>query len=154
MKFDSVFTTPKVEAAETQAQKKRKRDKCLEVFEILREAAHERVRAMEDDITGEVEGRFELHRMRLGDIDVDRLLRAKTAGASVTTSAPTSHKVPNYKPVEAFLGSKLFTWWKISDMVARAEDIDAVADYLYSGGLFNDIEKPIMYMENSFVRIS
>ena len=53
MEFDSVFTTSKVEAAETQALKKRKRDKHLEAFEILREAAHERIRAMEEDIYGE-----------------------------------------------------------------------------------------------------
>ena len=83
----------------------------------------------------------------MGDIDVDSLLRAGTASASATTSAPTSHKVSNLKSVEVFLGSEPFPWWKISDTVVRAEDIDAVSDYLYSGGMFNDIEQPIMYMK-------
>ena len=135
MDFDDVFTTPEVESEETQA------------FEVLREAAHERVRAMEEDIYSEVEGRYELHRMRLGDIDVDRLIRAGTSGPSATASAPTSQKLPQYKPVEVFLSSKTFPWWKISDTVARAEDLEALSDYLYSGGLFNDIEQPIMYMK-------
>ena len=104
MEFDFVFTTPEVEASEIQALKKRKRDKHLEVFEILKDAAHERIRAMEEDIYGEVESRFENHRRRLGDIDVDRLLRAGTAGPSATT--PTSHRICNFKPNEAFLGLK------------------------------------------------
>ena len=62
----------------------------------------ERVRAIEEDIYHEVEGRYELHRRRLGDIDVNHLLKAGTSGPSATASAPTSHKVPTYKPVEAF----------------------------------------------------
>ena len=37
MVFDDVFTTSEVESAETQAMKKRKRDKYLEAFKVLRE---------------------------------------------------------------------------------------------------------------------
>ena len=110
MDFDDVFKVPEIESAETQVMKKRKRDKRLEAFEVLRVAANARVRSMEEDICVEVEGRYELHRMRLGDIDVDCLLRAGTSGPSATASAPTSHKTPQYKPVEAFLGSKSFPW--------------------------------------------
>ena len=110
MDFEDVFTAPEIESSETPALRKRKRDKCLKAFEVLRVAAHERVRAIEEDIHNEVEGRFELHRLRLGDIDVDRLLRAGTSGPSTTASAPTSSRPPQYKPVEAFLGSKKFPW--------------------------------------------
>ena len=98
MVFDDVFTAPEIESAETQAMKKRKRDKHLKAFEVLRVAANARVRSMEEDICAEVEGRYELHRMRLGDIDVDRHFRAGSSGASATASAPTSHKTPQYKP--------------------------------------------------------
>ena len=104
MEFDTVFTVPEVEASETAALKKRKWDKYLKAFEILREAAHGRIRYIEEDIYGEVESRFENHRRRLGDIDFDHLLRAGTAGPSATTSTPTSHRVPNFKPNELFLG--------------------------------------------------
>ena len=107
---------------------------------MLREAAHDRIRSMEEDIYGEVESRFDNQRRRLGDIDVDCLLRAGAASASVNISAPTSHRAPNFKPNEEFLGSKLFPWWRISDTVAKAEDIDAVSDYLMSGGTFTEIE--------------
>ena len=75
---------------------------------MLREAAHDMIRSMEEDIYGEVESRFENHRRRLGDIDVDRLLRAGAASASATVSAPTSHRAPDFKPNEVFLGSKPF----------------------------------------------
>ena len=37
MDFDDVFTIPEVEAAESHVIKKRKRDKRLEAFEVLRE---------------------------------------------------------------------------------------------------------------------
>lgn len=117
------------------------------MFEILTDTAHERIRAMEEDIYGEVESRSENHRKRLGDIDVDHLLRAGTAGPSATTSAPTSHRIPNFKPNEAFLRSKLFPWQRITDTVMKAEDIDAVSDYLYSRGTFNDIEQLLMYIK-------
>ena len=46
--------------------KKSKRDKRLEAFEVLRAASNARVISMEDDICVEVEGRYELHRARLG----------------------------------------------------------------------------------------
>ena len=139
MEFDTIFTVPEVEASETAAQKKRKRDKRLEVFEMLREASHDRIRFMEEEIYEELESRFKKHR-RLGDIDVDSLLRAGAASTSATVSAPTSHRAPNFKPNEAFLGSKPFPWWRISDTVAKTEDIDAVSDFLLTGGTFTDIE--------------
>ena len=60
--------------------KKRKRDKHLKAFEVLRVAANARVRSMEEDICAEVKGRYELHRTRLEDIDFDCLLRAGTSG--------------------------------------------------------------------------
>ena len=74
-------------------------------------------------------------------------MRAGTSGPSAAASAPTSHKTPQYKPVEAFLGSKTFPWLKTSDTVARADDSEALSDYQYSGGLFTDIEQFIMYMK-------
>ena len=73
MDFDDVFTVPEIVSAETLAMRKRKRDKCLKVFEVVRVAANARVRSIEEDIYSEVEGRFELHRMRLGDIEVGHL---------------------------------------------------------------------------------
>ena len=113
IEFDNVFTVPEVEASDTTALQKRKCDKRLEIFEKLREAADAKIRAMEMDIYGELEGRFEAHRRRLGEINVDQLLRSGNASASATASAPTSHRAPAYKPVEVFLGSKPFPWWKI-----------------------------------------
>ena len=110
MDFEDIFKAPEIDSYETPALQKRKRDKHLEAFEVLRVAAHERVRAIEEDIHNEVEGRFELHRLRLGDIDVDRQLRAGTSGPSATASSPTLSKTSLYKPVEAFLGSKKFPW--------------------------------------------
>ena len=50
MDFEDVFTAPEIESSQTQALRKRKRDKRLEAFEVLRVAAHERVRAIEEDI--------------------------------------------------------------------------------------------------------
>lgn len=50
--------------------------------------------------------------------------------------------------MEAFLGSKSFPWWKTSDTVARADDLEALSDYLYSGGQFTDIEQPILYLKH------
>ena len=128
MDFNDVFRVPEIEATETQGIKKRKRDKRLEAFEILRAAANARVRSMEEDICVEVEGRYELHRARLGDIDVDRLLRAGTSGPSATALAPTTNKPSQYKPVETFLGNKSFPWWKTNDTVARADDLEALSD--------------------------
>ena len=92
MEFDTVFTVPEVEASDPAVLKKRKRDKQLEAFEQLREMANAKVRSMETDIYGELEERFETHRRRLGNIDVDQLLRAGTASAGVTASAPNSRE--------------------------------------------------------------
>ena len=149
MDFEDVFKAPEIEASETPALRKRKRYKRLEAFEVLRISAHVRVRSIEEDVTSEVEGRFELHRARLGDIDVDRLLRAGTSGPSGTASnqASTSMRPNQYKPVEAFLGSKKFPWWRTGDTVVSADDLDKLSDYLYSGGHFTDIEQPLMYMK-------
>ena len=61
MEFEDVFKAPEAESSETPALHKRKRDKRLEAFEVLRASAYARVRTMEDEITSEVEGRFELH---------------------------------------------------------------------------------------------
>ena len=61
MDFEDVFKAPEIEASETPAHRKRKRDKRLEAFEVLRISAHVRVRSIEEDVTSEVEGRFELH---------------------------------------------------------------------------------------------
>ena len=110
MKFDTVFTVPEAEATETAALKKQKHDKWLEIFEKLREAADAKIRAMEVDISGELESRFKAHRKRLGDIDVDRLQRAGNASGSANVSSPTSHRASIYKPNEVFLGSKPFLW--------------------------------------------
>ena len=91
MTFETVFTVPEAEATDTAAQKKRKHDKYQEIFERLREAADAKIRAMEVDIYGELESRFEAHRLRVGDLDIDQLLRAGTASASATTSGTTNN---------------------------------------------------------------
>ena len=96
-----------------------------------------------------MEARFELHRARLGDIDVERLLRTGASGPSRTasTQASTSSRSFQYKPQESFLGSKKFPWWRSGDTTAAPDDLEKLSDYLYSGGTFSDIEQPLMYLK-------
>ena len=112
-------------------------------------AAYSRVRSLEEEVTAKVEACFELHRARLGDIDVERLLRTGTLGPSGTASsqASTSSRPFQYKPQETFLGSKKFPWWKSGDTTAAPDDLEKLTDYLYSGGTFSDIEQPLMYLK-------
>ena len=56
MDFEDVFKVPEIESADTPALHKRKRDKRLEAFEVLRISAHARVRSIEKDVSSEVEG--------------------------------------------------------------------------------------------------
>ena len=109
---------------------------------------------MEEEVSAEVEARFELHRARLGDINVERLLRTGTLGPSGTASsqASTSSRPSQYKPQEAFLGSKKFPWWKSGDSTAAPDDLEKLSDYLYSGGSFSDIEQPLMYLKKCMCR--
>merc|ERR1712237_233578 len=53
--FDQVFNLPTIEAEETDGMKKRKRGRRLEAFEILKQAAFERVRLLDDEVIPEVE---------------------------------------------------------------------------------------------------
>ena len=108
--FEQVFRIPTIEGDETATLRKRKREKRLEAFEVLKVAAYARVRSMEEEVTAEVEARFELHQARLGDIDMKRLLRTGASGPSGTASsqASTSSRSFQYKPQESFLGSKKF----------------------------------------------
>ena len=147
--FDDVFKIPIIEGDETAALRKCKREKRLEAFKVLKVAAYARVRSIEEEVSDEVEAPFELHQARLGDIDVERLLRTGTSGPSGTASsqASTSVRPSQYKPVEPFLGSKKFPWWHTGDTVASADDLEKLSDYLYSGGQFTDIEQPLMYMK-------
>ena len=116
----------------------------LEAFEILKLAAYSKVRSIEEEVSAEVEARFELHRARLGDINVERLLRTGTLGPSGTASsqASASWRPFQYKPQEAFLGSKKFLWWKSGDTTAAPDDLEKLLDYLYSGGTFT-----LMYLK-------
>ena len=94
--FEQVFKVPIIEGDETVAQRKRKRERRLEAFEILKVAAYSRVRSMKEEVTAEVEARFELHRARLGDIDVERLLRTGTWGPSGTASTQASTSLRSF----------------------------------------------------------
>merc|ERR1712089_10081 len=80
--FNQVFSPPTIEDEETDAMKKRKRGRRLEAFEILKQAAFERVALLDDEVIPEVEARYELHCARLGDLHVVRLLKAGPAGPS------------------------------------------------------------------------
>ena len=152
--FEQVFKVPATEIDESDVQKKRKRLRRLEAFEILKLAAYSKVRSMEEEVSNEVEARFKLHRARLGDINVERLLRAGTSDPSgtVTSQASTSSRPSQYKPQEAFLGSRKFPWWKTGNTTAAPDDLEKLSDYLYSGGLFLDIEQPLMYLKKCMCR--
>ena len=82
IKFDQVFGLPTIETDKTDAMKKRKRGRRLEAFEILKHAAFAKVRELDDEVTAEIEARYELYRARLGDLDVDKLLKSGTGGPS------------------------------------------------------------------------
>ena len=47
-------------------------------------------------------------------------------------------------------GGRSFPWYKISETTAKSEDIEAISDYLLSGGQFIDIQVPIMYLKKLF----
>ena len=112
IKFDQVFSLPTIEAEETDAMKKRKRGRRLEAFEILKHAAYAKVREVDDEVTAEIEAWYEMYRARLGDLDVDKLLKTGTGGPSgtATSQASTSSKTGQYKPQDTFLGSKKFPY--------------------------------------------
>ena len=84
--FQDVFKIPAIKNDDTPALRKRKRENRLEAFEVIKLAAYARVMSLEEEVTAEVEARYELHRARLGEIDVERLLRIGTSGPSGTAS--------------------------------------------------------------------
>ena len=61
MDFEDVFKIPVIKDDDTITLRKRKREKRLEAFEVLKVAAYARVRSIEEDISSEVEARFELY---------------------------------------------------------------------------------------------
>ena len=133
MDFEQVFRIPTIENDNTPALRKRKREKRREAFEVIKLAAYARVRSMEEEVTAEVEARFELHRARQGDIDVEHLLRTGASGPSGTASsqASTSSRSFNYKPQESFLGSKKFPWWRSGDTNAAPDDLEKVSTIIF-----------------------
>merc|ERR1712120_102403 len=108
VKFDQVFSLPTIESEETDAMKKRKRGRRLDAFEKLKLAAFDKVRELDNNVTAEIESRYELYLDLIGDLDVDRLLKSGTGGPSgaATSQTSTSSKTGQYKPQETFLGSK------------------------------------------------
>ena len=152
IKFDQVFSLPTIEAEETDAMKKRKRGRRLEAFEILKLAAFDKVRELDNEVTAEIEARYELYLALIGDLDVDRLLKSGTGGPSgaAVSQTSTSSKTGQYKPQETFLGSKKFPWWRTGDTTAAPDDLEKLSDYLFSGGTFTDIEQPVMYLKKCF----
>ena len=99
IKFDQVFCLPTIEADETDAMKKHKRGRHLEAFEILKHAAFDKVRELDNEVTAEIEARYELYRALIGDLDVDRLLKSGTGGPSgaAVSQTSTSSKTGQYK---------------------------------------------------------
>ena len=59
--IEQVFKISTIEAEETDAQRKKKRLRRLEAFEVLKVAVCSRVRSLEEEVSTEVEARFELH---------------------------------------------------------------------------------------------
>ena len=135
VEFETVFKLPANEAEDAESTKKRKRIRRQECFEALKLLAFARVRTVKEEVMNEVETRYEVHRKRLGEVNIERLLRAGPAGPSApgTSQASTSSKTPQFKPLESFLGSRKFPWWKTTDSIADPKDLEMVTDYLYSG---------------------
>ena len=154
IEFETVFKLPANKVEDADVTKKRKRIKRQESFEALKLLAFTKVRTMEEEVMNEVETRYEVHRKRLGEVNVDRLLRAGPAGPSApgTSQASTSVKPSQFKPQESFLGSRKFPWWRTTDSTADPKDLEMVTDYLYSGGTWQNIEQPYMYITKLLCR--
>ena len=149
VQFDVVFKLPANEVEDGETIKKRKRKNRKECFESLKSLAFERVRTLEEEVSNEVETRYEVHRTRLGEVNIERLLRAEAAGpnAPAESQPSTSGKTPQFKPLDSFLGSRKLPIWTTSDTLADPKDLEMVTDYLYSGGTWQNIEQPFMYMK-------
>ena len=76
----------------------------------MKHTAYAKAREVDDEVTAEIEAQYEIHRARLGDLDVERLLKTGAAGPSGTASsqASTSSRATQYKPQDTFLDQRSF----------------------------------------------
>ena len=61
----------------------------------------------------------------------------------------TAPRLPVFKPNESFLEAqkKLILWYMVASTSVSAEDAESIRDYLSSGGAFNDVNIPCMYIK-------
>ena len=85
--FDQVFSLPTAEQEETDAMRKRKRLRRVDAFEKLRLLAFDKVRELDNNVTVEIEERYEWYLAKIGDIEVDRLLKSGSGGPSGAASS-------------------------------------------------------------------
>ena len=83
-------------------------------------------------------------------VEFSRLLReGSTPSTQATSTAPPPPCSQTYKPLEAFIEGwkKPFPWFTVTSTSVSADDRDCITDYLNSGGVFNDVPIPVIYIK-------
>ena len=147
----TMFSTPELET-DLSAQVRKKRHEGQETaFRKLNAAATAKLEELDDFVSDQVDIRFKAFCERIRGAELNTLMR-EGQGPSQGAPNPSAHppqRVNTFKPNESFLEcrKKPFPWYSVGSTSVPSEERDAIADYINSGGAFNHVSVPTIYIK-------
>jgi len=131
--------------------KKKQRNKEISAFNKIQEEAIVKLQELDKFIIYQVELRFDDFKVKVKGVEFSRLLREGYASSATPgqSAAPPRARPQVYKSVKAFLEGrkKPFPWYTFLSTGVPAEEQDCITDYLNSGGSFNDVKTPVIFIK-------
>merc|ERR1712101_61370 len=125
------------------------------VFRKLYSAAVARLEEIDNFISVQVDIRFNTFCDRIRGTELNRLLNEGQGPShqAPNPAAPPPHpRTGTFKPNESFLENrkKTYPWYTVGSTCVPSEERDAISDYLNSGGDFNNVSTPTIYIKKLF----
>ena len=150
----TMFSNPQLET-ELSATLRKKRHELQElVFRKLHAAAAAKLEELDDYVSDQVDIRFKTFCERIRGSELNILMREGQGPSqqAPNPSAPPPQRVSTFKPNETFLEcqKKSFPWYSVGSTSVPSEERDAISDYINSGGAFNHVSVPTIYIKRLF----
>ena len=134
--------------------RKKRHEHQVAVFSKLQTAAMTKLRELDEFVGLQVDVRFHEFSERVKGSELNRLLREGSAPTTQATNpaVPPPPRTNTYKPNETFIEGrrKSFPWFTVGSTSVPAEEKEAISDYLNSGGDFNNVAVPVIYIKRLF----
>ena len=150
----TMFSNPQLEVELSATVRKKRHELQESVFRKLHAAAMARLEELDDYVSDQVDIRFKTFCERIRGSELNILMRegqGPSQGAP-NPSAPPPQRVSTFKPNETFLEcrKKSFPWYSVGSTSVPSEERDAISDYINSGGAFNHVSVPTIYIKRLF----